>query len=121
MVGIRTRLLVADNSGAQLVECFNILGSFSNFARIGSVLLVAIKKAVPKKKVKMHDVKYALLIRTRRRFYRNIGIFFSFCFNAVTILDSKKNPFSTRVKGVVPFEFRKSKFLRIIIISDGVF
>jgi len=121
MVGLKTRLLVADNSGAKLVECFNILGSFSHFARIGSILVVAVKKAVTKKKVKEHDVRYALVIRTRRRFRRANGIFFSFCSNTVVILDSKKNPFFTRIKGIVPIEFRRSKYLKIISLSEGVF
>ena len=103
------------------MECFNILGSFSHFARIGSILVVAVKKAATKKKVKVHDVRYALLIRTRRRFRRSNGIFFSFCTNTVVILDSKKNPFFTRIKGIVPVEFRRSKNLRVITLSEGVF
>lgn len=120
MVGIRTRLLVVDNSGAQIVQCFNILGSFSHFARIGDILLVSVKQAIPKKKVKEHEVRYALLIRTRRTFRRFSGMRVAFCSNCVVILDSKKNPFFTRIKGVVPIEFRKSKYLKVITLSEGV-
>lgn len=121
MVGIKTSLLVVDNSGGQLVECFNVLGSFSYFAKLGDILLVTIKQAIPKKKVKEHEVYFALLIRSRRMFRRSNGIRFAFCANCVIILDSKKNPFFTRIKGIVPIEFRKSKFLRIITLSEGVF
>ena len=121
MVGIGTRILVVDNLGGRRAVCFNILGSFSFFARLGSNIIIAIKDAIPGKKVKRHEVRLSVLIRARNRTFRVNGVSIFSLSNACVVLDRKRGPIFTRIYGSVPLELRQTKFVRIMSLASGIY
>lgn len=120
MVCVQTRMLVTDNFGALYAQCIKILGSAATYARLGDILIVSIKRALPLKKVKVHEVRRSVLVRCVRRTFRGNGMSFSTMDNAVVLLDGRNNPLGSRVFGVVAQESRTRKQLRVIIIAEGV-
>jgi len=108
-------LNVADNSGAKLVQCFKVLGgSRRRYAQLGDVIVVAVKKAEPRKLVKKHDKTRAVVVRQRRTFRRKDGSYIRFDENAVVILDAKtKNPRAGRIFGPIPREIKEKGFDKI--------
>lgn len=120
MICVLTRLFVVDNSGALYAQCIKILGSCATYARIGDRIVVAIKKARPSKKVKTHDVRIGIVVRTGRKTVRRTGVGISFYTNAVVLVDQRRNPVGTRVVGTVGQELRICKQMRIIVIAQNV-
>lgn len=120
MVSVGTRLFVGDNSGALLVECIKILGCARTLARIGDTLVVAVKKARHRRKVKRHDVRRCLLVRQRRRMLRRSGAVIHFFVNTVIILDQRGTPLGSRFFGAAPQEFRGKKFMKLITLAHSV-
>ncbi len=112
MIQPQTMLKVADNSGAKTVQCFRVLGGTRRrYARIGDIVVVAVKNAEPRKPVKKHDVVRAVIVRQKRPFKRKDGSYVKFDDNAVVILDGKtRNPKGGRIFGPVPRELREKKF-----------
>jgi len=115
MIQDQTMLNVADNSGAKLVQCFKVLGgSRRRYAQLGDIIVVAVKKAEPRKLVKKHDKSRAVVVRQKRAFRRKDGSYIRFDENAVVILDAKtKNPRAGRIFGPIPREIKEKGFDKI--------
>ena len=115
MIQDQTMLNVADNSGAKLVQCFKVLGgSRRRYAQLGDIIVVAVKKAEPRKLVKKHDKTRAVIVRQKRAFRRKDGSYIRFDENAVVILDAKtKNPRAGRIFGPIPREIKEKGFDKI--------
>lgn len=121
MIQMQTELDVADNSGALRVECIKVLGgSKKRYARIGDIIRVAIKKAIPHAKVKKGDVYKAVVVRTRSGVRRLDGSLIRFDNNAVVLLNNQGQPIGTRIFGPVTRELRGDKYMRIISLAPEV-
>ena len=115
MIQPETKLKVADNSGAKMVKCIKVLGgSKRRYARIGDVIVVAVKEASPKGNVKKKAVERAVVVRQVKEFSRKDGSRIRFDENAVVIIDKDKNPKGTRVFGPVARELRERGYQKII-------
>ena len=113
-----TRLEVADNSGAKVVQCIRILGS-AKFASIGQEIVVSIKQAIPKSKIAAGEVCRAVVVRTRKQWKRKDGTVLQFYNNAVVLLDKQKNNIATRIFGAVPREL-KATYSKIVSLASEV-
>ena len=115
MIQSETKLNVADNSGAKLVQCFKVLGgSRRRYAQLGDIIVVAVKKAEPRRIVKKHDKVRAVVVRQRKAYRRRDGSYIRFDENAVVILEAKtKNPKGGRIFGPIPREIKEKGFDKI--------
>ena len=121
MIQPQTCLKVADNSGAKKVLCIKVLGgSKKRYARIGDVIKVTVKDAIPRGKVKKGEVYDALVVRTKHGVRRSDGSLIRFDSNAAVLLDNKKEPIGTRVFGPVTRELRARNYLKIISLAPEV-
>ena len=121
MIQMQSNINVADNSGARKVQCIKVLGgSKKRFATIGDIIVVSIKDAIPKGKVKKGDVYKALIVRTKKDFKRIDGSIIRFDKNAAVILDKEEEPIGTRIFGPVTRELRSKKFMKIISLAPEV-
>ena len=121
MIQMQTKIEVADNSGARKVQCVKVLGgSKKRFASIGEIIVVSVKDAIPRGKVKKGDVYKALIVRTKKDFSRIDGTTIRFDKNAVILLDKQEEPIGTRVFGPVTRELRAKKQLKIISLAPEV-
>ncbi len=121
MIQTQTELDVADNSGARRVECIKVLGgSKRRYAGIGDIIVVSIKDAIPRGKVKKGDVLKAVVVRTRKGVRRADGSVLRFDGNAVILLNNQLQPIGTRVFGPVPRELRSELFMKIISLAPEV-
>ena len=112
---------VADNSGAKRVMCIKVLGgSKRRFASIGDIIVVSIKDAIPRAKVKKGEVFKAVIVRTSKEFTRNDGSTIRFDKNAAVLLDKQEEPVATRIFGPVTRELRTKKFMKIISLAPEV-
>ena len=120
MIQMQTILDVADNSGARRVMCIKVLGgSHRRYARIGDIIKVSVKDAIPRGKVKKGDVATALVVRTRKGVRRNDGSLIRFDNNAVVLLNAAKEPIGTRIFGPVTRELRE-RYMKIISLAAEV-
>ena len=121
MIQVQTELNVADNTGAKIVECIKVLGgSKRRFASIGDVIVVSIKDAIPRGKVKKGEVFKAVIVRTKKDFARSDGTVIRFDKNAAVLLDKQEEPIATRIFGPVTRELRTKKFMKIISLAPEV-
>ena len=121
MIQTETVLNIADNSGARKVLCIKVLGgSRKRYARIGDIIKVTVKDAIPRGKVKKGDVYDALVVRTKHGVRRADGSLIRFDGNAAVLLDNKREPIGTRVFGPVTMELRAKKYLKIISLAPEV-
>jgi len=121
MITMKSKLFIADNSGALVAECIKVLRKKKNIGKVGDIIIVAIKKAYFKKKVKKHDVHRAILVHTRKKLLRkSIGSSISFHKNEVVIVDKKNNPLGNRIKGSICKELRERKFMKIVSLASTV-
>ena len=118
---MQSKLLVADNSGARKIQCIKVLGgSKRRFASIGDIIVVSIKDAIPRAKVKKGDVYKAVIVRTSKDFNRHDGTTIRFDKNAAVLLDKQEEPIATRIFGPVTRELRTKKFMKIISLAPEV-
>lgn len=116
-----TRLKVADNSGAKKIMCINVLGgSKRRYARLGDVIVAAVKEAIPGAAVKKGDVVRAVIVRTVKIQSRPDGSYIRFDENAAVILDEKGNPKGSRIFGPVARELREMEFMKIVSLAPEV-
>ena len=102
MIQMQSQLFVADNSGARKIQCIKVLGgSKRRFASIGDVIVVSIKDAIPRGKVKKGEVFKAVIVRTKKDFARSDGTVIRFDKNAAVLLDKQEEPIATRIFGPV--------------------
>jgi len=121
MIQTQSRLVAADNSGAQIVQCIKVLGgSKRRYARIGDKIKVAVKEARAGGKVKKGQVKNAVVVRTTAGIRRNDGSKIRFDDNAVVILNEQEQPIGTRIFGPVTRELRDKNFMKIISLAPEV-
>ncbi len=121
MIQTQTELNVADNSGAKIVECIKVLGgSHKRYAKIGDIIRVTVKEAIPKGKVKAGDLLRAVVVRTKKGVRRNDGSLIRFDSNAVVLLNAQDQPVGTRIFGPVTRELRTEKFMRIVSLAAEV-
>lgn len=121
MIQQQSMLEVADNSGAKRVMCIKVLGgSRRKYASVGDIIVVAIKDAIPRAKVKKGDVKKAVIVRTRQRLSRVDGSYIGFDENAAVLINEAGEPLGTRIFGPVARELRARKFSKIISLAPEV-
>ena len=121
MIQMQTNLEVADNSGARRVMCIKVLGgSKRKFASIGDVIVVSVKDAIPRGRVKKGDVHQAVIVRTAKELRRADGTAIRFDTNAAVLINKQGEPIGTRIFGPVTRELRGKKFMKIISLAPEV-
>lgn len=121
MIQQETVLNVADNSGAKKLMCIRVLGgSKRRYASVGDIIVVSVKEAVPRSKVKKGDVKKAVIVRTRRELKRSDGSCIRFDENSAVLINEAREPIGTRIFGPVARELRGKKFMKIISLAPEV-
>ena len=121
MIQVQTELMVADNTGAKRVECIKVLGgSKRRYASVGDLIVISVKDAIPKGKVKKGAVHKAVVVRTRKEIYRDDGSKVQFDTNAVVLLNAKLEPLGTRIFGPVTRELRALTFMKIVSLAPEV-
>ncbi|MGY8850697.1 MAG: 50S ribosomal protein L14 [Pseudomonadales bacterium] len=121
MIQTESYLDVADNSGARRVMCIKVLGgSHRRYARVGDIIKVTVKEAIPRGKVKKGQVMSAVVVRTRKGLRRQDGSLIKFDDNAAVLLNANNAPIGTRIFGPVTRELRTEKFMRIISLAPEV-
>lgn len=121
MIQMQTTLSAADNSGAREIQCIKVLGgSRRRYARIGDIIKVSVKEAIPRGRVKKGEVYSAVVVRTRTGVRRPDGSLIRFDGNAAVLLNNQLQPIGTRVFGPVTRELRTERFMRIISLAPEV-
>ncbi len=121
MIQTESYLDVADNSGARRVMCIKVLGgSHRRYARVGDLIKVTVKEAIPRGKVKKGQVMTAVVVRTRKGVRRPDGSLIRFDDNAAVLLNQQNAPIGTRIFGPVTRELRGEKFMKIISLAPEV-
>ncbi len=121
MIQMQSVLNVADNSGAKKAMCIKVLGgSRKKVARVGDVITVAIKDALPNAPIKKGNVERAVVVRTKKEYRRSDGTYIRFDDNACVIIDPQKNPKGKRVFGPVARELREKDYMKIISLAPEV-
>jgi len=121
MIQMESNLEVADNSGARRVQCIKVLGgSKRKYASIGDVIVVSVKDAIPRGRVKKGDVHKAVIVRTAKEIKRSDGTAIRFDRNAAVLISDEGEPIGTRVFGPVARELREKGFMKIVSLSPEV-
>jgi len=121
MIQMQSMLAAADNSGARRVMCIKVLGgSKRRYARIGDIIKVTVKDAIPRGKVKKGEVYDAVVVRTRSGVRRTDGSLIRFDGNAAVLLNPKLEPIGTRIFGPVTRELRSERFMKIVSLAPEV-
>ncbi len=121
MIQMKTILNVADNSGAKQVQCIKVLGgSRRKYARIGDIIVVAVKDALPNAAIKKGGVEKAVVVRTAKEYHRPDGTFIRFDDNACVVIDANNNPKGKRIFGPVARELREKDFMKIVSLAPEV-
>ncbi len=121
MIQMQTRLEVADNSGARKVQCIKVLGgSKRKTAGVGDIIVVSVKEAIPRGRVKKGDVHRALVVRTRKEIRRDDGSAIRFDRNAAVLIGPDGEPIGTRIFGPVTRELRAKGYMKIISLAPEV-
>ena len=121
MIQMQTNLDVADNSGARRVMCIKVLGgSKRKYATIGDVIVVSVKEAIPRGRVKKGDVHRAVIVRTAKEIHRPDGSAIRFDRNAAVLINRQGEPVGTRIFGPVTRELRARRFMKIVSLAPEV-
>jgi large subunit ribosomal protein L14 len=121
MIQMKTLLNVADNSGAKQVQCIKVLGGTRRrYARIGDIIVVAVKDALPNAAIKKGGIEKAVVVRTKKEFHRPDGTFIRFDDNACVVIDVNNNPKGKRIFGPVARELREKDFMKIVSLAPEV-
>jgi large subunit ribosomal protein L14 len=121
VIGLRTIMEVADNSGAKRISLIKVLGgSAKRYARLGDVIVANVKEAVPEGTVKKGAVVRAVVVRTSKELRRPDGSYIKFDRNAAVLLNEQNNPVGTRIFGPVARELRDAQFMKIISLAPEV-
>ncbi|MGH6618063.1 MAG: 50S ribosomal protein L14 [Alphaproteobacteria bacterium] len=121
MIQMQTNLDVADNSGARRVQCIKVLGgSKRKTAGIGDIIVVSVKEAIPRGRVKKGDVHKAVIVRTSKEVRRDDGTVIRFDRNAAVLINAQQEPIGTRIFGPVTRELRQKNFMKIISLAPEV-
>lgn len=121
MVQLRSILEVADNSGAKRVQCIKVLGgSHKRYARLGDIIVVSVKEALPNSNIKKGTVTKAVVVRTKKEQRRIDGSYIRFDQNAAVLINAEGEPVGTRIFGPVARELRWKEFTKIISLAPEV-
>ena len=121
MIQQETRLNVADNTGAKEPLCIRVLGGTKRkYARIGDIIVVTVKKAIPGTELKKGTISKAVIVRTKKEIRRKDGSYIRFDDNAAVLINNQMEPTGTRVFGPVGRELREKKFMKIISLAPEV-
>jgi len=121
MIQMQSNLDVADNSGARRVMCIKVLGgSHRKYASVGDIIVVSVKDAIPRGRVKKGQVMKAVVVRTANDIRRPDGTVIRFDKNAAVLLNNQKEPIGTRIFGPVPRELRAKNHMKIISLAPEV-
>ncbi len=121
MIQVETNLDVADNSGARRVQCIKVLGgSKRRYASVGDVIVVSVKEAIPRGRVKKGDVTKAVVVRTAKDIRRPDGSAIRFDRNAAVLINPQGEPIGTRIFGPVTRELRSKRFMKIVSLAPEV-
>lgn len=121
MIQMQTMLDIADNSGAKKVMCIKVLGgSHRRYARVGDIVKVTVKEAIPNSKVRKGTVMEAVIVRTAKEMRRPDGTYIRFDDNSAVLVKSDKEPIGTRIFGPVARELRQKQFMKIISLAPEV-
>ena len=121
MIQVHTNLTVADNSGAKRLFCIRVLGGTRRrYARVGDIIVVSVKEALPHSKVKKGDVMRAVVVRTVKETPRPDGSYIKFDDNSAVLINPQGDPIGTRIFGPVARELRAKRFMKIISLAPEV-
>ena len=121
MIQMQTRLEVADNSGARKVQCIKVLGgSKRKTASVGDVIVVSVKEAIPRGRVKKGEMHRAVVVRTAKEIRRADGSAIRFDHNAAVLISAQNEPIGTRIFGPVTRELRAKNYMKIISLAPEV-
>jgi len=121
MIQMQSNLDVADNSGARRVQCIKVLGgSGRKVANVGDVIIVSVKEAIPRGRVKKGDVHNAVIVRTASEIKRPDGSVIRFDKNAAVLINNSNEPIGTRIFGPVTRELRARRFMKIVSLAPEV-
>ncbi len=121
MIQNETKLDIADNSGAKKVQCIKVLGgSKRKYAAVGDVIVVSVKEAIPRGRVKKGDIHKAVIVRTSKEIRRVDGSAIRFDKNAAVLINNQFEPIGTRIFGPVTRELRAKNFMKIISLAPEV-
>ena len=121
MIQQESRLKVADNTGAKEVLCIKVLGgSKKRYARLGDIITITVKKAIPGGVIKKGELSQAVVVRTKKESRRSDGSYIRFDDNAAVLIDGQMEPKGTRVFGPVARELREKKFMKILSLAPEV-
>lgn len=121
MIMLLTKLNVADNSGAKIVRCFQVVGGTGRrYARVGDIITCSVREAAPNSKVKKGEVVKAVVVRTKKEMGREDGSFIRFDDNAAVIINNFREPIGTRIFGPVARELRAKRFMKIVSLAPEV-
>ena len=121
MIQMQSNLDVADNSGARRVQCIKVLGgSKRRTASVGDIIVVSVKEAIPRGRVKKGDVHRAVIVRTAKEIRRPDGSTIKFDSNAAVLINKNGEPIGTRIFGPVVRELRAKRFMKIISLAQEV-
>ena len=121
MIQPRSILEVADNSGAKRVQCIKVMGgSQKRYARLGDIVVVSVKEAIPESNIKKGEKAKAVVVRTKKEHRRPDGSYIRFDQNAVVLINPQNEPLGTRIFGPVARELRWKEFMKIISLAPEV-
>ena len=121
MIQMQSNLDVADNSGARRVQCIKVLGgSKRKVAGVGDVIVVSVKEAIPRGRVKKGEVLKAVIVRTAKEIRRVDGSAIRFDRNAAVLINNQNEPIGTRIFGPVTRELRANQFMKIVSLAPEV-
>ncbi|MBN1858012.1 50S ribosomal protein L14 [Candidatus Bipolaricaulota bacterium] len=121
MIQMQTMLKVADNSGAKLVRCINVLGpSHRRVGEIGDIVVGSVRKRLPTSEIEKGQIVRGVIVRTRSAYRRKDGTYIRFDDNAIVLIDAQNEPIGTRVFGPVARELREKKMMRILSLAPEV-
>lgn len=121
MIQMQSILEVADNSGAKRVQCIKVAGSSKRrYARLGDIVVVSVKEAIPDSNIKKGTVQKAVVVRTKKETKRPDGSYIRFDQNAVVLINAQLEPIGTRIFGPVARELRWKEFMKIISLAPEV-
>lgn len=121
MIQMQSKLVVADNSGAKIVQCVKVLGgTHRRYAGIGDIIVVAVKEAIPTSTIKKGTIQKAVIVRVAKEYRRPDGTYIRFDDNACVLIDETKNPRGKRIFGPVARELRDMDFMKIVSLAPEV-
>ena len=121
MIQQESKLKVADNTGAKVIQCIRVVGGTGRrYARLGDTIIVSVKKAIPGGVVKKGEISHAVIVRAKKEVRRGDGSYIRFDENAAVLVDDNQEPKGTRVFGPVARELREKKFMKILSLAPEV-